>query len=431
MRLRDTANHLFMTGLKALLPETVLLQEDTLVIQDTQYRLRPGQKIYLFGSGKAAIPMARTMEDILGDRLVGGTVVSNSLDTAGGPVQVRVLQGAHPVPDDKSLVAGDTLLREITLLDRDNFFIYLLSGGSSALVEKPAYPVNLAEMQTTTRLLLEHNVTIGEVNTVRKHLSAIKGGGLGAAVAAGGAVLVISDVVNDDLETIGSAPLYFDSTTFDAARTILMRADLWERIPSAVRHRIEQGAAGKIAETPKRENNRIRHFLVGSNRRALDTIIQEAAALGYIARIMTAGLEGEAREVAKVLIAMAREVAAHHTPFHPPACLLFGGETTVQVRGNGRGGRNQELALAALKALGNHDNIVLLSAGTAGIDGNSEAAGAMADAAGYQAARQQGLAIDTYLDRNDANGFFQATGGLVITGPTGTNVMDIVIILVK
>jgi hydroxypyruvate reductase/glycerate 2-kinase len=328
-------------------------------------------------------------------------------------------------------VAADTLLREMARLNRDDFFVYLLSGGSSALVEKPAPPVTLTEMQTTTRLLLAQNVTINEVNTVRKHLSAVKGGGLGAAVAAGGAVLVVSDVVNDDLETIGSAPFYFDSTTFEAARAILMRADLWDRIPSTVRHRIEQGAAGKIAETPKKENPRIRHFLVGSNRRALDAVRQEATDLGYTARIMTAGLEGEAREVAKVLIAMAREVADHHTPFHPPACLLFGGETTVQVRGNGRGGRNQELALAALKALGNHDNIVLLAAGTDGIDGNSAAAGAVADAAGYQAARQQGLAIDTYLDRNDANGFFQATDGLVITGPTGTNVMDIVIILVK
>jgi hydroxypyruvate reductase/glycerate 2-kinase len=250
-------------------------------------------------------------------------------------------------------------------------------------------------------------------------------------VAATGAVLIISDVVRDDFEAIGSAPLYFDSTTFAAARSILTRADLWNRIPVTVRRHIEQGTDGAISETPKKENNRIRHFLVGSNRRALDAIRQEAANSGFFATIMTAGLEGEAREVAKVLIAMAREVADHHTPFHPPACLLFGGETTVHVQGNGRGGRNQELTLAALKALGNCDNIILLSAGTDGIDGNSEAAGAIADAAGYLAAQQKGLEIDTYLDRNDANGFFQATGGLVITGPTGTNVMDIVIILVK
>ena len=198
-----------------------------------------------------------------------------------------------------------------------------------------------------------------------------------------------------------------------------------------MRQRIELGATGKIAETPKKENDRIRHFVVASNRRALDTIRREAIGLGFTARIMTAALEGEAREVAKVLVAMAREVRDHHTPFQPPACLLFGGETTVQVKGGGRGGRNQELALAGLKAIGNHENVVLFAAGTDGIDGNSEAAGAVADAMVYQAAQQKGLAIDTYLDNNDANGFFQATGGLITTGPTGTNVMDIIIILVK
>jgi glycerate 2-kinase len=436
MRLRDTAEHLFRVGLKAVLPEVVLRehvrwQGDTLIIQDTPYPLRSDQKIYLFGSGKAAIPMARTMEDIFGDQLAGGTVVSSYLDPSGSLSRIQVLQGSHPVPDAKSLAAGDALLREMTQLNQDDFFIYLLSGGSSALIEKPAAPVTLAEMQATTRLLLDHKVTINEVNTVRKHLSAIKGGGLGARVAARGAVLVISDVVNDDLETIGSAPLYYDSTTFAAARTILRRADLWERVPAPVRQRIEQGAAGTIAETPKKANDRIRHFLVASNRRALESIRREAIGLGFTARIMTAALEGEAREVARVLIAMAREVSEHHTPFQPPACLLFGGETTVQVKGSGRGGRNQELALAALKAIGNHDSIALLAAGTDGIDGNTEDAGAVADAMGYLAAQQRGLAIDNYLDNNDANGFFQATGGLMTTGPTGTNVMDIVIILVK
>jgi len=436
MRLRDTADHLFQAGLKAVLPENMLRdqvrwQGDTLIIQETPHPLRPDQKIYLFGSGKAAISMARTMEDILGDRLAGGTVVSNYLDPTVGPDRVLILQGSHPVPDAKSLTAGEALLRDMAQLNRDDFFIYLLSGGSSALVEKPAPPVTLTEMQATTRLLLAHKVTIDEVNTVRKHLSVIKGGGLGAVVSAAGAVLVLSDVINDDLETIGSAPLYFDSSTFTAARTILRRTKLWDRVPTPIRQRIEDGVTGRIAETPKRENDRIKHFLVGSNRRALEAIRQEAISLGFTAKIMTAALEGEAREVAKVLVAIAREVSDHHTPLHPPACLLFGGETTVQVHGSGRGGRNQELALAALNALGNHDNIVLLAAGTDGIDGNSEAAGAIADAMGYQAARQQNLTIDTYLDNNDANGFFQAAGGLIITGPTGTNVMDIVIILVR
>lgn len=436
MDLRDTAKHLFATGLRAVLPDNVLLEnvrleKDALIIQDTRFTLRTGHRIHVFGSGKAAVPMAKTMEDILGDRLAGGTVVSNYLDPAGGPDRVRVLQGSHPVPDDRSIVAGETLLREMSKLHQDDLFLYLLSGGSSALVEKPAAPITLAEMQATTRLLLEHKVTINEVNTVRKHLSAIKGGGLGAASPARGAVLVISDVVNDDLETIGSAPLYFDSTTFTATRTILMRADIWERVPPSVRRRIDRGAEGAITETPKKEPNRIAHFLVGSNRRALDAIRQEAAGLGFSANIMTAGLEGEAREVAKVLIAMAREIHAHHTPFPPPVCLLFGGETTVQVKGPGRGGRNQELALAALKALDGRDDIVLLAAGTDGIDGNSEAAGAVADAAVYHTARELELTIDDYLDRNDAYSFFQATGGLVLTGPTGTNVMDIIIILVK
>jgi hydroxypyruvate reductase/glycerate 2-kinase len=243
-------------------------------------------------------------------------------------------------------------------------------------------------------------------------------------------VLVISDVIGDELSVIGSGPFTSDPSTFRQCREILQRSSIWDRAPATVREVIAAGEKGDIPETPKREWENIRHYLIGTNRLALDGAARCARDHALPAHILTSSLAGEAREVARVLVSLARNISLTGQPFPPPCCLLFGGETTVTVRGSGSGGRNQELALAALAELRPEENILLLSGGTDGIDGNSSAAGALADRDLLGQAADLGLSINRFLDDNNANEFFRRTGGLLETGPTGTNVMDITLIII-
>lgn len=431
---RVLARRIFEAAVDAVRPErlvsdAVSLQGDTLRIMDARYPLRHGQKVYLFGSGKASAGMARRLLAILKERVAGGVIVTPP-GMADDLAPLVVVEGAHPVPDQRSVNAAQQLLEGLSRLNRDDLFIYLLSGGASALIEKPHEPITLEEMQEVTRLLLHSNTPIHQVNAVRKHLSRVKGGRLGQCTPATGAVLVISDVIHDDLAVIGSGPLYCDPSRFAQCRQILERAAIWDAVSQNVRSVIEKGEQGEIEETPKEQQKTLRHYLLGSNRVALAKACQVAEQAGLRSHILTASLAGEAREVAKVLVALAENVSQHGEPFAPPVCLVCGGETTVTVRGAGKGGRNQELALAALREIGERDTLLLLSAGTDGIDGNTSAAGAMADSGYFKAGARLGLSIDDFLKDNDAHHYFQAVGGLLETGPTGTNVMDIVILLI-
>jgi hydroxypyruvate reductase/glycerate 2-kinase len=315
-------------------------------------------------------------------------------------------------------------------LGEDDFFLYLLSGGSSALLEWPSPPVTLPELQATARLLLEGGLAIDEINMVRKHLSRVKGGRLGRMTKARGLVLVISDVLGDDLQTIGSAPLYCDGSSYQQVVDLLSRFNLWESLPASVRGLLADGAAGVCEETPKEPNPRIEHLLIGSNVLALEKAAARSEALGIQAPIMTSRLRGEAREVAKAIVAVGEEILASGRPFAPPVCLLFGGETTVTVRGKGRGGRNQEMCVAALREIGERRGLLFFSGGTDGIDGNSEAAGAAVDWQSFARAQELGLRIDDYLGANNSNQLLASTGDLIVTGPTGTNVMDITMLFV-
>lgn len=431
--LRRAAREIFAAGVAAVQPERLIpaqveLAGDELRIAGASYRLRPGQQVHLFGSGKAAGGMARALLAILGSRLAGGCIVSNTGEAVAG---LEVIRGSHPVPDQESLRGGTRLLAGLRALAPEDFFIYLLSGGSSALVEVPVEPLTLADLQETSRLLLRHSVPISEINTVRKHLSDLKGGRLGQATRARGAVLVISDVVGDDLETIGSGPLYADSSTYAEALEILTRATLLNQVPAPVLRVLREGVSGRRPETPAWPGANIRHFLLGTNRGALQGAAARAGELGFAARIMTSRLEGEAEAAAGFICGLGLELARHQPVPAPGVVLLFGGETTVKVTGGGRGGRNQQLALAALARLGKEPGLTLLSGGTDGIDGNSGAAGAVADAEAYREAAEKGLGVARYLAANDATSFFEQVDGLVVTGPTGTNVMDIVILIVK
>lgn len=433
MTLRDVAIDIYREALKAVSPLSLIeaalkVEPDALLVQETVYTLRSGQGIHVFGSGKAAIESARAVEKILGVRIAGGLVVSGY--EGKGLEKIEAVQGSHPVPTQKSVRAADLLIEKLSALSEDDFFIYLLSGGSSALVEKPISPVTLDDMQETNRLLLEGGVPIAEMNVVRKHLSLVKGGRIGALTSAKGAVLVVSDVIGDGLDTIGSGPFFPDPSSYRDARDILLQYGLWQRVPMPVKALITEGIAGTVPETPKEPNRNIGHHIIGNNLLLLKRAKEKAETLGWTAHIMTSRLRGEAREVVKAIISQGEEILETGRPFVPPVCLLFGGETTVTVRGEGKGGRNQEMCLAALREIRGRKDILLLSAGSDGIDGNSDAAGAIVDCGSHERACTLGLNIEDYLNRNDSNAFFRRTGDLIITGPTGTNVMDMTLLFV-
>lgn len=407
--------------------EKLRLVDGALEIEGKRFRLPEGRGIHLFGSGKAAVETARAVKEILGERLAEGFVVSNYPAVLDG---VEVFESSHPVLTEKSVRAAEVLIEKIAALKEDDFFIYVLSGGSSALVEKPSPPVSLADMQILTRGLLANGVPIEEINIVRKHLSLIKGGRLGRLTRARGVVLVVSDVIGDDLEAIGSGPLCFDRSTFADTLEIMKKYTLWEGAPEAIVQVIEKGLAGEIEDTPKTENPLIDHFIIDSNVKALGKAAESAARLGIKSHIMTSRLRGEAREAARVIVAIGEEIAGAGQPFPPPVLLLFGGETTVTLKGDGRGGRNQEMALAVLNELRGKQGFAFFSLGTDGIDGNSDAAGAVVDPESWKKAQALQLDIEDYLARNDSWNFFEKTGDLLKTGPTGTNVMDITALLV-
>jgi hydroxypyruvate reductase/glycerate 2-kinase len=434
MTLRAIIRKIYDQALKAVLPVNLIndalsLKKDILRIHNRTFDLRNCGGVYVFGSGKASLPMAEAVNAILGDRIKSGWVISNCGGGACG--RIEILEGCHPVPTEKSVNAAEVLMAKLSNLTPNDFFLYLLSGGSSSLVEKPVPPVKLDEFQDVTRLLLGCGAPIEEMNIVRKHLSLAKGGRLGQLTTAAGVVLVISDVVGDDLEAIGSAPMFCDRSSYRDACGILKKYDVWGRIPSNARTVIEQGIAGKIEETPKEPNPRIEHVLIGSNLKGLMRGKDTAESLGIKTHIITSRLRGEAREAAKMVVSMGEEIALTNNPFSPPVCLLFGGETTVTLGGSGLGGRNQEMCLAAVREIRSRKGMTFLSAGTDGIDGNSNAAGAVIDYRTYE--RSQGLHLnpDEYLNNNDSHAFLQKTGDLIVTGPTGTNVMDMTILLIK
>jgi glycerate 2-kinase len=407
-----------------------------LTIGGQAYELDAVDRIWVAGGGKAATAMAGALASLLGRRLAGGLVVTRyghadpGIDT--GPIEV--VEAGHPLPDGAGMAATQRLaglLRQATARD---LVLVLLSGGASALLTLPAEGVSLEDLVETTELLLRSGATIGELNAVRKHLSQIKGGGLARLAApAPVAALVLSDVVGDPLHVIASGPTSPDATTFADAWAAVEHYGLAKRLPAAVAAHLRAGLEGERAETLKPGEalfRRVQNVIVGSNRLAAEAAVDSARALGFNALLLSTFVEGEAREVGRVAAALAREVVAHGRPVARPACLVWGGETTVTVRGQGKGGRNQELALAGALALEDLPGVVLLALGTDGSDGPTDAAGAVAGGQTVARARALGLDPRAHLANNDAYPFFDALGDLLRTGPTGTNVNDLLFIWV-
>lgn len=429
----------------AMMGRVLSLSGDRLeVMTETEchvYDLSRFQHIYVLGAGKASARMALGLETLLGSRITSG-VVAVKEGYGERLARIRLLEAAHPVPDARSAAAAREVLAAARQAGPDDLVIVLVSGGGSAILAAPLplpdRRLTLADKQQTTRVLLGCGATIQDINCVRKKLSAVKGGRLAAAIAPAACLgLLLSDVVGDDLDVIASGPTVPDPTTGADALAVLARYGVADTIAPEALAVLEDVAAGRAPETPKPGDpvfTRTRTVLVGTNYQALLAARAKAATLGYATLVLTSHLTGEAREMANLFLGLARDIAEYGVPLPRPACVIAGGETTVTVRGTGKGGRNQEMALAYLAGLArdakNAEEAVFLAASTDGSDGPTDATGAFASLDILRRGDAAGLRVDRYLADNDAYHYFEAVDRLLKTGPTNTNVCDIKILLV-
>jgi len=390
-------------------------------------------RVFLLGVGKAAYPMTRAAWEALADRVAQGLVVTK--DGYAGPAweRVTVIEAGHPVPDARSVAAAHAAQRLLHEAGPDDLVLVLLSGGGSALLTRPAPGVTLADVQALTRRLLASGATIHEINAVRKHLDTVKGGGLARwAAPATVLTLVLSDVLGDDLSVVASGPTAPDPTTYADAWAVLTRYGLTADLPPGVRAHLKAGLAGRAPETAKPGDPIFRQaawFVVGSVRHAAEAARDAASAQGWHAAVLSTLMQGEAREVGRALAAVLHEMARFGRPWPRPACAVVGGETTVTLTPNpGRGGRNQELALAAVEPLAGLPRVALVAFATDGTDGPTDAAGAVVTGETASQARALGLKPRAYLARHDAYTFFHRVGGLLRPGPTRTNVNDLTLL---
>ncbi|HYA14472.1 MAG TPA: glycerate kinase [Syntrophales bacterium] len=426
---------IFHAALKAVNPYE-LIKEHIDQIRSI-YREGDYRKLYVISFGKAAYSMTKAVADLADDLLTEGIMVTKygHVLESGISDKIAIFEAAHPLPDFQGVLATEKIIALLEEAERQTLVVCLISGGGSALLVAPHKDISLSEKQEVTRLLLKAGANIHELNTVRKHLSRIKGGRL-AEIAYPATVLslILSDVIGDPLDVIASGPTAPDQTTFRDALKVINFYGLGNKIPEKARLILVQGTRGEISETPKEGNPvfaRVQNIIVGNNIKAIEAAKKEAEGQGYQAIIISTELKGEARDVAVWLADKAIEASQKLIgESQGKICLISGGETTVIVLGNGLGGRNMELALAFAQEIKGKKGIILLSAGTDGTDGPTDAAGAIVDGRTIDRAETSGVNPQDYLKNNDSYNFFKATGGLFITGPTGVNVMDLQIILI-
>lgn len=411
----------------------VRLRDATLWIGRRAYDLSAVKRVFVVGAGKAGAPMVAALEAILGDRITAG-IVNVKYGHTRPLARVQLVEAGHPLPDAAGVRGAEAMLELLADASGDDLILCVISGGGSSLLPAPVPPVTLEEKAEVTALLLRSGATIRELNTVRKHLSRVKGGGLAnAAAPAPVAAIVLSDVIGDPVDAIASGPTAPDPTTFADALDVLERYGLDDRVAPAVLQHLRGGAAGRIPETAKPGDPVFAHVhvvIIGSNEVAAAAAARKASALGYSTLLLTTCLEGESREAARVLAGIGRSTRSAGIPQSPPACVIAGGETTVTVRGSGKGGRCQEFALSAAVAMEDWPGVVIAAFGTDGTDGPTDAAGAVADGTTLDRARALGLSARRALADNDAYPFFAALDDLIVTGPTNTNVNDLYVLLV-
>lgn len=428
------ARQIWDAAVAAAEPRTLVREELTGPLAE---RLQSAQRVLVVGGGKAGAAMAQGLEDALADRLDGVEGIVNVPAGAERPLRRIVAHPARPAgsnfPTAEGVVGAERMLRLMAESGPDDVAICLLSGGGSALLPAPVASISLEDKLETTRLLYTCGATINEMNAVRKHLSRLKGGWLAQAFRGRQLFsLIISDVVGDPLDVIASGPTAPDPTTFADVVKILRDHEVLDRVPATVRQYLERGASGNEPETLKQPLDHVEHRIIGNNLRSLKAAHATAEALGY--RVLNLGsfIEGETRVAAEMMAGIVRSILADSVPLAPPCCLLSGGETTVTLgSGSGKGGRNQEFVLAMRHQLGTNDRVVILSGGTDGEDGPTDAAGAIGTAETLANAARLSLDPADFLARHDAYPFFDRTGGLLRTGLTGTNVMDVRVILVR
>ena len=440
--LQTAARQLQQAALAAVEPAAAVRrhvhrERDALVVAGRRYDLRDYERVFVVGGGKAAAPMSAAVADILDDRLTAGVIVTkyghatHQSPTCGERSRTipnsQIIEAGHPVPDENSVRGAQAVARLAQQATERDLVICLISGGASALLTLPAPGLALADLQALTGALLRSGATINELNTVRKHLSRIKGGNLARLAAPATLVtLILSDVVGDPLDVIASGPTVPDPTTVSDAQAVLER---YSENPRGFRKPL----GFRLRETPKPGDpafEQAQNVVVGSNRLAALAATEKARQLGFNTLLLSTYVEGEAREVARVAAALAKGMRAHADPLLPPACLVWGGETTVTMRGEGKGGRNQELALAAALALDGWPGILMMALATDGTDGPTDGAGAVVTGETVARARALGLDARSALEANDSYPFFDALGDLLRTGPTGTNVNDLLFTLV-
>ncbi len=440
MNHHTTARALFDAALDAADPRQAVRRAlqcdgDRLRVLSREYDLARVHRVFVIGFGKASAAMAQGVEEILGAKITRGWVTVKYGYTAPlATDKIYLHQAGHPLLDENSLRGTRAILELLDSADENDLVLCLISGGGSALLELPVEGVSLDDLRALTDALLRAGANIVELNTVRKHLSQVKGGQL-ARRARGAPILalILSDVIGSPLDTIASGPTAPDATTFADALAVIERRGVRAQTPARALDHLARGARGECAETPKADDPlfaRVQNVIIADNARACDAAQRAAEARGYNTLLLSTYLQGEAREVAQVLAAIAKEIVATNRPIARPACVIAGGETTVTVRGNGKGGRNQELALAAAIEIAGIESVLLLSGGTDGTDGPTDAAGAFADGTTLARARARGLDARVFLANNDAYHFFQPLGDLLMTGPTNTNVNDVIVMLV-
>ncbi len=429
---------IFDAGLKAADPgeairHAVKLTGKRLLVGDREYDPGAFDRVVVVGAGKAAASMASALEDILGSYITGGMITTKYGHGLALNV-VSVTEAGHPIPDESGVRGSERILGLLEGAGEKDLVLCVISGGGSALLPMPVSGISLHDKQKTTQALLDCGADIHEINTIRKHISGIKGGRLAEATFPATLVtLILSDVTGDDLDAIASGPTVPDRSTFGDCMAIVDKYDLVEKLPLSVISYLKNGVQGREPETPKpgdRVFDRTLALITGSCALSVSSAKQKAVELGYNAIILSSCIEGETRDVAKVHAAIAKEILKSGNPVSIPGCVISGGETTVTIHGDGLGGRNMEFVLAAAIEIDGLGGITLLSGGTDGTDGPTDSAGAIADGSTVRTARGRGLDPAAYLSNNDSYHFFEATGDLLMTGPTMTNVMDLRIFLV-
>jgi hydroxypyruvate reductase len=400
----------------------------------TEFNIDDYKRIFLVGGGKATAPMARAMEELLGGRITGGLIVvkygfTDKLN------QTETVEADHPLPDQNGVSGTKKILELIEGAGDKDLVFSLISGGGSALLPQPAGNIALAEKQAMTQKLLKCGASIDEINCIRKHISSTKGGQMARSAFPATVInLMLSDVVGDKMDVIASGPFVPDMSSFKEAWAIIEKYRL-EDIPQSIKDHLKNGVDGKIKDTPKVGDavfDKVYNLIIGSNILALEAAEEEARALGYKTLILSSMIEGETKDVAGVHAAIAREIIKTGKPLPPPCCIISGGETTVTIKGTGTGGRNQEFCLAAaMEISGMPDNVVILSGGTDGNDGPTDAAGGLVDPFTIKRGEAAGISAGEYISNNDSYNYLKKTGDLLVTGPTRTNVMDVRLVLVR